>query len=268
MTETDVNSSAEVLLKGHPVFARLDELIEFYKYLNYTVNNFLAQGVSGVFDLNAYVFKSMRCTLQSISEILKRGRINDAYALLRKYNDVIIINIYSALYLKENMSSDNLIVSKIENWRTGDDKLPEIKNMMKYILNSEKLAGVNALIQRDDRYTKLRTRCNNHLHFNFFRYALLNESGIDKRIIKKYLDAFLTDLENLFVLHFAYTFSINEHYMMSDDYVDALECGQTPLEGSQYWVAGFVQDIFNSLIKKRRPDIANCLKSGTVMNLK
>ncbi|HEV7424262.1 MAG TPA: hypothetical protein VGO21_03670, partial [Candidatus Paceibacterota bacterium] len=75
------------------------------------------------------------------------------------------------------------------------------------------------------------------------------------------------DIRNIFILHFAYIFYVNEHYMMSSDYIDALDCGMTPEDGSQYNVAPFIQEIFNSIIEKYRPDIALEIKLKTVMRL-
>jgi hypothetical protein len=41
----------------------------------------------------------------------------------------------------------------------------------------------------------------------------------------------------------------------------------TPPENSQYWVASYIQEIFDDLIKKRRPDIANLIREKTSMEL-
>lgn len=55
--------------------------------------------------------------------------------------------------------------------------------------------------------------------------------------------------------------------MASSDYVDSLDCGLMPEEGSQYFVAPFVQKIFDSVIKKNRMDLAEEIKSKTSMKL-
>ena len=55
--------------------------------------------------------------------------------------------------------------------------------------------------------------------------------------------------------------------MSSTDYGDYMDCGKTPEEGSQYWVASFVQDIFDSCITKYRPDITEAIKTKTCMKL-
>jgi hypothetical protein len=81
------------------------------------------------------------------------------------------------------------------------------------------------------------------------------------------LDTFSNDLEDVFIQHFAYIFYLNDHYMMSSDYLDSLDSGLKPEEGSQYFVAPFVQNIFDKVIKLKRPDIANEIKNKTGMQL-
>jgi hypothetical protein len=81
------------------------------------------------------------------------------------------------------------------------------------------------------------------------------------------LDSFSKDLQDIFILHLSYLFYQNDHYMMSSDYVDSLDCGLTPVEDSQYWVAPFIQDIFDKIIKVNRPDIAEAIKGKTSMKL-
>ena len=55
--------------------------------------------------------------------------------------------------------------------------------------------------------------------------------------------------------------------MSSSDYEDYLDCGLTPVKDSQYWVAPFIQEVFDKWIKKYRPDIANIIKNSTFMKL-
>jgi hypothetical protein len=62
-------------------------------------------------------------------------------------------------------------------------------------------------------------------------------------------------------------YSLNPHYMMSTDYIDALDLGMQPEEDSQYWVAPYVKDVFEKYIDTIRPDIAEFLKNHTMMEL-
>jgi hypothetical protein len=99
----------------HYVFSQLNDFISFYDTLSYTTMGFVSSGVIGVINLNTYVFTSIKGTLDSIKLVLTHGRINDAYALLRKYYDSTIINIYTNLYVEENSTLEKYIVDKIQN---------------------------------------------------------------------------------------------------------------------------------------------------------
>ncbi len=96
---------------------------------------------------------------------------------------------------------------------------------------------------------------------------MLNDNEIHNPQRIKYLDAFSFDIESLFIQHFAYIFYLNDHYFMSSDYTDSLDLGLTPEENSQYWVAPFTQEIFDEIIKLKRPDIAKEIKKNTEMKL-
>jgi hypothetical protein len=60
---------------------------------------------------------------------------------------------------------------------------------------------------------------------------------------------------------------MNDHYMMPSDYMDSVEAGETPEEGTQYLVAPFVQRFFDSVIKVKRPDVFEVIKENTSMRL-
>jgi len=254
--------------KEHPAFKQLSEYAEFYKDLATSVMGWVTQGTMGsVLNIDTYVYSSMQGTLDSIKDILIKGRINDSYALLRKYHDSVIINVYSTLYLEDNFSFENFVVEKINDWLHGKEQLPEYRIMSDYIRKSEKLITINALLYKDNTYKEIRDRCNDHTHYNFYHNLLLNDNELYIKNRYGILNRFSKDLENLFILHLSYLFYINDKYMMSSDYMDSMDLGLTPEEGSQYFVAPFIQEIFNKVIKKNRMDLATEIKNNTAMKL-
>lgn len=253
--------------RNHHVFSELKSYVEFYEMLSLSIFGFCKTGTTAIYNIDSYVFSSIKGTLESIRDILFNGRINDAYALVRKYHDSVIINIYSNLYLEDHVSIENFIVEKINNWLKGKDQLPEYRIMSSYIRNSDKVSSINKLLYADNRYKKIRDRCNDHTHYNFFYNVLLNDNEIHLGNRLQVLDNFSSDSRDVFILHLAYLFTLNDHYMTSSDYVDALECGVTPETDSQYWVAPFIQKIFDNVIAKHRPDITSAIKQYTCMQL-
>lgn len=251
----------------HPVFADLERYAAFYESLAHSVFGFVSVGTRAICNIDSYVFSSVQGTLASIQAILRDGRINDAYALLRKYYDSAIINIYTGLYLEDHVSIENFVVTQIDSWLQGRDRLPEFRIMSQYIRGSPKVAPITALLFADDRYRRLRDRCNDHTHYNFYRNVLLNDKEILLEGRGQALEEFANDLLDVLILHLSYMFFANGHYMMSSDHLDCLECGMPPEPDSQYWVAPFVQEIFEQTVKKSRPDIAATIKQHSSMHL-
>jgi len=251
----------------HPVFPQLKKYSEFYKDLSFDIMHWLNTGTSAVVNIDTYVFSSIQGTLDSIYEILMKGRINDAYSLLRKYYDSTIINIYTNLYLEDNFNFESYFVTQINNWIKGKDKLPEYRVMSQYIRDSAKLKPISTLLHQENLYKTIRERCNDHTHYNYYRHILYNDGELylDSRI--KLLDSLLHDLDCIFIQHFAYLFYLKDNYMMSSDYIDSLDVGLIPEEDSQYLVASFIQEMFDSIIKAKRPDIAAAIKEKTAMKL-
>jgi len=251
----------------HRVFEQLAKYSEFYDSLVSSTMQFVSMGTGSVPNIDTHVFASMQGTLESIREILSHGRINDAYALLRKYYDAAIINIYTNLYLDDHFSIENFVVEKIDNWLNGKEQLPDIRSMNNYIQKSEKASQIYMLLHQDKRYSELRDRCNNHTHYNFYYNILLNNHKLFSEKKVAVLNKFAKDLENIFILHLSYLFYIKDHYMTASNYIDCLDCGMTPEPDSQYWVAPFIQEIFDTVIKKNRMDLALEIKSQTAMQL-
>jgi hypothetical protein len=129
----------------HRVFKELDLYANFYQQLATSVIQFVSMGTRAIWNIDIYAYSSMQGTIESIKAILIAGRINDAYALLRKYYDSAIINVYSGLYLKDDFSIENFVVEKINNWLQGKEKLPEYRVMSQYIRASQRLKPINDL---------------------------------------------------------------------------------------------------------------------------
>jgi len=254
--------------KNHPLFSDLNLYEEFYESLASIVFPYSTMGTMALGNIDSYVLTSIQGTLKSMKTILLNGMINDAYALLRKYYDAVIISIYSNLYLEEHFSTENFIVKKIDDWLKGKDRLPEYRVMSDYIRKSSRVVIITQILFSDKRYRILRDRCNDHTHYNFYHNLLLNDPDIHLSERTIVLDDFAKDLRDVIILHTSYLFFAKQHYMSSTDYINSIECGLAPEPDSQYWVAPFVQKLFDEVIKKYRPDLAATIKEHTYMNLK
>jgi hypothetical protein len=256
--------------QSHKIFKLCEEYAEFYEQFSFSIMGFTQPGTKSIINMDSYIYTSMAGTLESISLILEKARVGDAYALLRKYYDSITINIYTNIYLEDNHSIEKPIVEEITNWLNGSNTLPEYRIMSSYIRESERLKLLTDIINKDDRYKKIRNRCHDYLHYNTFESVLINDNqGFydSHKIRQTTLDNLAKDLTNLFILHLAHIFYIHDHYMMSEDYIGALELGINPEKDSQHWVSPFVQEIFQKTINRDRPDLYKLIKEKTFMFL-
>lgn len=254
--------------QDHEIFEKITYYMEFYEFLSDNCMFFISMGTKSFMNIETYMFLSMKGTLDSIQCILKIGRINDAYALLRKFYDSIYINVYATLYLEDNHSIENFIVTKIQNWLEGKEQMPSHREISNYIRNSPKLAELHELLYKDKRYSSIRERCNDNTHYNFYQNVMLNDNRVYLPNRIKHLDGLLIGITQLMIMHISYIYALNDHYMSSTDYRDYMDEGMTPPEDSQYWIAPIAQDFFDDVIKAKRTDIAEWIKSTSVMNLK
>jgi len=251
----------------HPVFDKLSNYAKFYKILSFSIMRFATLGTSSLINIDTFVYSSMQGTLEAIKDILEKGRLGDAYVLLRRYYDAAIINIYINLYLEEHFNYENFNVEQIQNWLEGKDQLPDIRKIDNYLKKSKSVTAIYKLLQKDKRYSELRKRCNNYTHYNFYYNILRNDNQVFLNRIS-ILHMFSKDLENIFIWHLSYLFYIKDVYMMSSDYIDNLDFGETPEPDYQYLVAPFIQEIFDTVIKENRMDLATEIKRKTPMNLR
>lgn len=255
--------------REHPVFSDLDRYVSFYDRFSMSIMGFMTLGTRAIGNIDTYVYSSIQGTLESVKLILETGRIGDAFALLRKYHDSVTLNLYTNLYLQENHSFEKMIVQEVVDWINSRKKLPHdtYRTMSEYIEKSNQLKNMFKVIYGDSNYRDTRTRCNDHMHYNFFENVLINDNQIHSQKRLQSLDHFRNDLENIFILHLSCVFYLNSHYMISSDYTDALDIGMEPEPDSQYWVAPFIQKVFTEVIEAKRPDVATLIKNSTSMQL-
>ncbi|MEG1738300.1 MAG: hypothetical protein RRX93_07500 [Bacteroidales bacterium] len=268
----------------HKVFELLNDLYDFYDFLQ--INNSssakAAFCVKDMGDIDKVMFGSITGTITSIKTLLNIGSINDAFAIVRKYEDAVITNIYVDLLLdKEHLKNMDCLMgdkefvlgslcdNQINKWVYDEKKLGEQNEFG--IAGFENVKELNGIFNLGVKTQKnsvselakftLRQFCNNNVHYNALKYFLYNDKDIsdmnDTRV--KLLNKIHQAMSNIFIVHFSYMFVINPEYYNSSDYLDHLDCGQTPPDGSQNWVAPIVQSLYDKYIKQKE-DLCNYLK--------
>ena len=279
----------------HKIFELLQELYDFYDFLvtsscGYSKAMFCVKDMG---DIDNIMFGSIKGTIVSIKSLLEIGSINDAFALVRKYEDAIITNIYIDLLLEREdrkvsakMWGDEEFVfgeqfdNDVNKWvYEGGQLTRNINDAESKISNFDKVKELNKILSLNVKKSKddsskpatitLRQYCNNNVHYNALRYFLYNDKNAynmkEQRV--KLLNIMYRSISNIFVVHFSYMFVINPEYYTSSCYVDCLDCGKTPPEGSQYWVARIVQDMYDKFIKNNE-ELREYLKECNWLDIK
>lgn len=241
----------EAYLK-HKVFDDLKFMMQFYDSISMNYFSFIATGTHGITNYASYVYTAIEGTLDSISVLLTKGRINDAYTLIRKLFDDILLEIYMDVTLKDKFSLDNFFVEEVNEWIQGKHRIPKTEKVLKYLEKSEKTKELYPLFGWDTYLKKNRELLDDSVHSNRFQQLLLNCNDVYILNRERHLKNCEIILNQLFLLHLSFIFHLNPQYLMASDYMDCLEMGITPPDGSENWIARFAQDAFDRNIKSHK----------------
>ncbi|MEI7986758.1 MAG: hypothetical protein WCI55_14115 [Armatimonadota bacterium] len=238
-------------------------------------------------NLDSSFFDSMEGTVESIKDVLLGGRFADAYSLLRRFMDTTRMQVYVMHCLRSSRLTDdfdaldtidsdseaflelveriaqNYYVENVEKWLTGDLSMKVLKPSQ---FGSATIDELNSILDKT-KYQLVLDRCNEHLHMNYYKNLRLNHTNIDNSTQLTLLSQFSRDFRHIYIWHLAHVFTLHPEYMASTDYVDALDCGEPPEEGSQNWVAPVVQEVFDLIITPYSPDVTNFIRENGGMEL-
>lgn len=253
------HTTPEVYLK-HKVFDDLKYMKKFYDSISMSCFSFIASGTHGITNYHSYVYSAIEGTIDSITILLKNRRINDAYTLIRKLFDDILLEIYMDVILKDKISIDNLFVLEVNEWIQGKHRIPKTEKILKYLKVSPRTKDLYPLFGWNTYLKKSRELLDDSVHSNRFTLMLLNcnEIYIEDRV--RHLKNCEVMLNQLFLIHLSFIFHLNSHYLMASDYMDYMEMGMIPPVGSENWIALFAQDAFDKIIKPNTT-IANFILS-------
>lgn len=269
---------------NHEVFKDLKTIMQFYETLswsNYSPVDFAGiLSKSKVFNIPTFIFNSLAGTVESIFVLLQNGRCNDAMALVRKYCDTIILDIYLRILISElnnkvlsESSLKDILYNDVSRWIDSEGRLFDEKKIIKvYSKIAELNPKLTALFKLKDSkalYHKLREVCNDNMHNNYLYTLMANDADIIKArkdirtvMIKNISKA----IRHFFSIHFAFIYCADCAYFMSSDYIDYLDFGQQPPEGSERWIAPSVQEAFN-VLKVTEAEVAKYLYNLDLMDL-
>ena len=270
---------------NHIIFDEIKIIQDFYEALSYCNISFIENAAfmsdAKIFSTSTYIYSSIEGTFESISVLLHNGRCNDAFALVRKYCDSIVLDIYKNILSKqidkeyyESLTSEAIKNNKIKQWIDAESRLfeeREIINVYKTIKQEyPELTKVFNLTDKSTLYHKLREICNDNMHYNYLYTMMANDASMirsRKDLWMPLLKSMARAIRLFFSIHFSFIYVGNPGNMMSSDYMDYLDCGMQPPPGCERWVPNPVQIAFSSIIQKYTPKISKYLLSLDLMDL-
>lgn len=270
---------------NHIVFSELHKIMAFYDALafcnTHTFEYASWMSKSKFLSTTTYIYRSIGGTIESISALLHNGRCNDAFALVRKYCDSIILDTYKILLSKkiqvrfyDSLSLDVYNDNELKKWIDAEQQLyneKEIKKVYSEIVKAyPTITKMFELNVNNTLYHKLRDICNDNMHYNYFWTVLANDAEMIQAR-KDFRDDILKNISKairiFFTIHFSFIYEGCPDYLMSSDYMDYTEIGQQPPEGSERWVSPPAQEAFNIIVKKYYPKIADYLLKLDLMDI-
>ncbi len=239
--------------KEHAVFAEIAYMRAFYGHLSHSCYQMVPTGAPGIANYASYIYESLSGTLESVKLLLEAGNITDAYTLIRKYYDDVLIEIYFDVVRKDKFDwMSNRVVEDIDNWMKREQWIPRVEKIMAVLKDSETTRDVYPFFGWKTYLKHNREILDGMVHTSRFGNILLNCKGVATIDREKHKEDVATLLRQFFTFHLAFIFHLNSHYMMASDYMDYLECGQTPPEGTERLIAPYAQEAFDKYLSPRK----------------
>ena len=220
------------------------------RYLNPSVNLFSAQN-----------------TIISVDFCVEAGHFGDAFCLLRKLRDdlmqfLFIINFNQSSKEQEKVANDNYIENIVDlynNYLNQFSTSKEGQAIKAWLLNNLDKESRQAFVASkykksfidneniefmhnaylENIWSKTDRILNDYVHSNGLKYLQNNYFVMDKKLMR---DQVIGVADNIFSLFLSYLSIIDARALSSSDYLDSLEMGEQPIEGSQYYVMPVVTD--------------------------
>lgn len=249
--EFEMNRS---VTEKNPYFQELNVLLEDIRnfmheisYLSYGRDNIVLHKIGSI--SGNQILDSLSRTVESIRYCCMNANFADSYSLLRKYRDDAFYYIY---ILAVGDKTDLMQFIELEDFSKDE------RNIYDWIKNQQNDVYIGAIFKAiastsagvaikkyklKESFDKLALKLNNFVHsngqayYNFSYHRMYMNSDIAK-ICKDFRNT-ITYITMSFLMVLVL---IRPSLIMAEDYIDYLDCGDTPPAGSQYWVAPFVAE--------------------------
>lgn len=201
-----------------------------------------------VFNINE-ILKSSYLSLSSCIECCKCGCFSDANILLRKYRDDLFFILYILVYKdSQKFGKTDEMEKNIEKWLNNNLSNLNISEVLKTIATSPNLSETVKKYKLKTYFDDINSRLNDYVHGNGRIYYNKNVNGYNADELISTLNKIIDDARYI-TTTFTFLLSLCSPYLISStDYIDCLDLGISPTEGSQYRVAPFIENFFRNNI--------------------
>ena len=163
---------------SHKVFERLSAIKNFYTVIFDRSWGFIQTPLTKNFiNTKCVLYPSIEGTIDSINILLNNGHINDAFALIRKYSDAIVLDIYKSIIIKEtyeqffnDVSWEVIANNKVSDWINAkspfiyDHLQDEMQKIASTFPNIVSIMQLNPKKDENNIYNKKKKICNDNMH--------------------------------------------------------------------------------------------------------
>lgn len=267
-----------------------------------------SRGQKGVYFLSGENVMSAMNTLVTIDFCCIRGHFSDAFTLARKYRDDLLQYVYLLDVISqirglsdEELSKYNvmdvesfvkMLEEEIKILASGERKSKEqkaveawfFKELDQDIHTNDRREYFDAskykcnLLKSNDKITfimdvylkniwkNVDRKLNNYVHGNGINYIFANYvKSID---LQKMINELVEVMQNITSIFLSVLAMVDATQMHSSDYVDSLEFGEKPIEGSQYWVSPCIVEYMENNFKKIHKDLLQYIEDNNEYGMK
>ena len=286
----------------------INYLIDFFKDFSELIfnNGHIISFISDkdFYTLNTALIDGSIQTLRSIELCCSIGSFSDANTLIRKLRDdliqyVYILNIinsrkpfleddirdlkidnpensansFSNLRLNNILTQDEHAVvawfsNKVSDLTKPIKKKLEFENYMNVLKQNENISQILIDYNLQEYWEILRKRLNNYVHNNGAQFSAQNFVSANDKNLGTHLKNINIRTSYVSSFFLILLLMVESSLISSTDYIDHLDCEIEPPEGSQYFIANFIQDFIDTKVAKLHPELKKYLKDNNSHGMK
>lgn len=222
----------------------------------------------GAFSLSV-ITTSLEMTMENVIACCESACIADANTLLRKYRDDLFFFLYISVYRELDWRSEKAksMANQIAKWLNNNLQNLSISKVLMEIATDSHLSDVVLKYKLKDSFEKISSTLNNYVHSNGHSYYNRSTDAYTEKVLITELGKLEENARYITVVSLLLLILCSPISVMSETYIDYLDCNMTPPEDSQYWVDGHVEHFVKENISLIDENCLAYLREKTMMQI-